>query len=128
MGQRVRVTRHRRRQNERRGRIAELLAVALLRLKGFRIEACRIQTVAGEIDLVASRGRLLVIVEVKLRPGHDAGLAAIGARQRRRLQRAAEIYTAQKKPRSAADIRFDVITVAPWSWPRHVQGAWRADD
>lgn len=116
-----------RRRHERRGRIAERVAIGLLRLKGFRIVGHRVQTTAGEIDLVASRGKLLVIVEVKLRSSHADGLAAISARQQHRLQRAADIYIAQKKPRSPFDIRFDVITVAPWSLPRHVAGAWRAD-
>lgn len=118
---------HNRRRSERYGRLAEYLAAAVLVLKGYGIVARRLQTTAGEIDLVARRGTTVVIVEVKLRDTHDNGLKAISHHQRDRLQRAAEIYVAQKMPRSEVDIRFDVITVVPWSWPRHLIDAWRPD-
>ncbi|MFW5833612.1 MAG: YraN family protein, partial [Pseudomonadota bacterium] len=52
---------------DRRGHDAEARAAWWLRLKGFRILACRYRTPVGEIDLVARRGRLLVFVEVKYR-------------------------------------------------------------
>ena len=119
------MRRHDRRQNEWRGRFAEIAAKWLLRLKGYQIEGHRVQTPLGEIDLIARRGRTRVIVEVKLRATHDAGLHAVSLHQQRRLQRAAHLYTAQKMPRSQGDIRFDVITVTPWSWPRHLIDAWR---
>jgi len=120
-----------RRQNEGRGRIAEIIAIWWLRLKGYHIESHRIQTPLGEIDLIARRGHTLVFVEVKLRRTHHAGLHAVTRHQQRRITRAAEIvaqtYIASKSPRSQVDIRFDVITLAPWSWPHHLVDAWRPD-
>lgn len=106
--------------------MAEHFAAALLTIKGYSILARRLKTPAGEIDLIARRGSTVVIVEVKLRDTHQNGIAAISIRQQDRLQRAAEIYVAQKMPRSGVDIRFDVITVTPWSGPRHLVDAWRA--
>lgn len=120
-----------RRQNEGRGRLAETIAIWWLRIKGYYIENHRVQTPMGEIDLIARRGRTLVFVEVKLRRTHDAGLRAVTRTQQRRIARAAEIAAqtiiASKSPRSGVDIRFDVITLSPWSWPRHLIDAWRPD-
>lgn len=120
-----------RRQNEWRGRLAEIVAIWWLRLKGYQIEGHRIQTPMGEIDLVARRGHTLAFIEVKLRRTHDIGLRAVTRYQQRRIARAAEIaapsFVASKSPRSNVDIRFDVITLAPWSWPRHLIDAWRPD-
>ena len=55
------------RMAHRLGLRAEMLAAMLLRLKGYRILAQRLKTPAGEIDMVARRGRSLAIVEVKAR-------------------------------------------------------------
>lgn len=120
-----------RRQNEWRGRFAELIAIWWLRFKGYRIEGHRTQTPMGEIDLIARRGHTLIFVEVKLRQSHNAGLYSVTRTQQHRITRAAEIAAqtiiASKSPRSDVDIRFDVITLAPWSWPRHLIDAWRPD-
>lgn len=120
-----------RRQNEDRGRYAEIIAMWWLRFKGYQIQGHRVQTPVGEIDLIARRGRTLAFIEVKLRRTHDIGLCAVSRYQQRRIARAAEIailsIAASKSPRSRVDIRFDVITLAPWSWPRHIADAWRPD-
>src|SRR5690606_27153300 len=52
---------------ERYGRWAETAAVVLLMCQGFRILGRRCRTPAGEIDIVARRGRLVVACEVKAR-------------------------------------------------------------
>ncbi|MCA1907094.1 MAG: YraN family protein, partial [Magnetospirillum sp.] len=55
--------------NSRTGKRAEIMAAWWLRLKGYAILARgwtnRRGSGAGEIDIVAKRGRLLVFVEVK---------------------------------------------------------------
>ena len=53
---------------ERYGRRAEELCARALEAEGFAVLARRRRTEAGEIDLVARRGDLTVIVEVKARP------------------------------------------------------------
>jgi len=120
-----------RRQNEGRGRLAKIIAIWWLRFKGYHIENHRVQTPMGEIDLIARRGRTLVFIEVKLRSTHDAGLHSITRNQQQRITRAAAMVAqsiiASKSPRSDVDIRFDVITLCPWSWPRHLIDAWRPD-
>ncbi len=53
------------------GLSAENRAAALLLAKGFRIAARRWRCPAGEIDIVARRGKLLIFVEVKARARLD---------------------------------------------------------
>ncbi|MCH8154936.1 MAG: YraN family protein [Proteobacteria bacterium] len=53
------MTRETRRRAYGRGRRAEALAAWWLRLKGYRILARGFRVAAGEIDLIARRGRVL---------------------------------------------------------------------
>jgi putative endonuclease len=109
----------------RTGRLAESVAAWFLRLKGFRILARRFATPVGEIDLVASRGGLVVFVEVKRRSDLATASEAILPRQRQRIARAAEIFLQRRPDARTACCRFDVVAVAPWRWPLHVTDAWR---
>ena len=59
--------RARRRRALRRGQRGEWLASLALMLKGYRIVARRHRTSLGEIDLIARRGDLVLIVEVQVR-------------------------------------------------------------
>lgn len=118
---------NRRQAAQRFGRLAERAARALLRLKGYRILACDLRTPVGEIDIVARRGTLLAFVEVKSRaraPGADS----LNPAQRRRIVRAAEAFLSRQPQPGVEALRFDLLLVAPWRWPRHVKNAWRADD
>jgi putative endonuclease len=114
----------RRRQAERAGRWAETLAAASLTLHGWRILARRFRCPAGELDLVAKRGNVLAIVEVKARRSRDAALWAITPASRLRLRRAASAYLARNPDLSRLALRFDAMVVTPWSWPLHLAGAW----
>lgn len=113
------------RASEKRGRIAEWLAVLLLIAKGYRILGRRVRTRAGEIDLIAkSLGGIVCFVEVKARPGATLAAEAVSQRQRGRIVRAADLYMAGKR----GAVRFDMITVLPGRLPSHLKDAWRADD
>ena len=61
----------------RRGRHGEWAALWWLRLKGYRILAQDFRSPAGEIDVVARRGSILAIVEVKARDSVAAAVEAI---------------------------------------------------
>ncbi|MEN3952208.1 YraN family protein [Iodidimonas sp. SYSU 1G8] len=108
----------------RAGRMAETLCVWALRLKGYRILARNWKTAAGEADIVARRGGLIAFVEVKARASHAAGIEAVSVRQQRRVRRAAEIFMAAHPSLASLDMRFDIMTIAPGSWPTHSPGAW----
>lgn len=118
---------HDRSQRDRWGRRAEAWCRLALRLKGYRILACRCRTPAGEIDIVARRGDVLVIVEVKARPTLEQARAAVSPGQWRRLQRAAGLFVAARPSLARHAIRFDLMAVAPGVWPRHHPDAWREE-
>jgi putative endonuclease len=117
----------RRRRAERRGRLAEWLCLWHLRLRGWHIVAQGWRCPAGEIDIVARRGRVLAIVEVKSRAAVAVAANALAPRQRRRIARAAEALLLSRPDLAGLDIRFDVMLVMPGRLPRHWRDAWRAD-
>lgn len=112
---------------ETRGRRAEWIAAWLLRFKGYRILAMRLRTPMGEIDLVAQRGRLVAVVEVKARATPDEAVASLSLRQQQRLASAAAWLPGWNPRLAGCDMRLDVIALAPGHWPRHIQNAWTAD-
>jgi len=114
-----------RRAAERKGRFAEAAAALLLTCKGYRILARRYRTPVGEVDLIARRGRRFAFVEVKLRETAGAAAHAVTPRQQHRIARAAEHWLAQRAPGGDWEASFDVVLVAPWSWPRHLESAFR---
>ncbi|HVH75685.1 MAG TPA: YraN family protein [Stellaceae bacterium] len=122
-----RFTRERQRA-ERRGRLAESLALWRLRLAGWRIVARDWRCPVGEIDLVARRGRTLAVIEVKSRPDAATAAEALSRRQRRRIARAAEAFLLAHPDLAGLKLRFDLMLVAPRRAPRHLPAAWRAED
>ncbi len=112
-----------RRARHRAGVKSEWLASLALMASGYRILSRRWTCAAGEIDLVAARGRRLVFVEVKRRRAlADADAhAAIAPRQRARIRRAAEIWLARHPRYREHDIAFDLVLVAPLRWPRRIK-------
>ena len=78
-----------------RGRIAEVKALAVLLLKGYRPLARRFAGHGGEIDLIVARGRTIAFVEVKARPDMELAGESIGAGKRRRLSRAVRAWLAR---------------------------------
>jgi putative endonuclease len=109
----------------RRGHSGERLAVLRLMLSGYRVLARRYKTKVGEIDLVVRRGKLVAFVEVKRRQNLTTGLEAVTPASRTRIRRAAELYLARNPHLAEHGLRFDIIVVTPWSWPRHITDAWR---
>lgn len=119
------MSRNTRQKAYKKGQWAEKWAAFWLLLQGYRILERNYRTAAGEIDLVARQGKLLVFVEVKARPSLNLAQAAIGSRQKQRIQQAAAIFLQRHTQLSSCDCRFDAILIAPKSWPRHIRDAWR---
>ena len=113
------------RRAERSGRLAETLGVLWLRLKGYRILARRLKTPVGEIDILALRGGVLAVVEVKARADLARALDAISPQQWQRLARAVEWAIAHRPDLAERALRFDAILLARGRVPRHVPDAWR---
>jgi len=103
----------------RQGALAERVAAFILRLKGYRILACRYRIRGGEIDIVARRADTIAFVEVKVRPTLDEARSAIDEIKRRRISRAARTWLASNPWAAPLTWRGDAIFVAPWRFPRH---------
>ena len=115
----------RKRAAERFGRFAEFLAATALRLRGYRIVHRRFRSPQGEIDIVALRGTVLAIVEVKARAERDSAAWSLSRGQRLRIERAAQALVARDPALAAFAVRFDLVLVGRWRWPEHVEDAWR---
>ncbi len=111
-----------------RGLEAEQRCAELLRAKGYEIVGVRLRTEGGELDIVARDGDALVIVEVKARRTHDAGLYAITPAKQKRLARAAAAFLAGLGGAAVPNIRFDVMAVGMNGAPLHLQDAWRPEN
>lgn len=90
----------------------ETRACAALEARGYRVLARRYRTRAGEIDLVARHGGVLVFVEVKARRGGAFGdpAAAVTVQKQRRLAGMAADYLARHRI-GAVPVRFDVVSL-----------------
>jgi putative endonuclease len=108
------------------GRRGEFWAALFLMLKLYRIIARRVKTPLGEIDLIAERFGTTVFVEVKARSFSHQEADALAAVNQRRIARAAALWLTRHPARANAPLRFDVIFLAPFAWPRHIVNAFDA--
>lgn len=109
------------------GAAAESRAAEFLATHGFTLLARNWRRRAGELDLVATRGTLLVIAEVRMRAQARFGGAAasVDRRKQRRIVRAAQQLLQRHPELRTFLVRFDVLVVAPEGsdapieWIRH---------
>ncbi len=98
------------------GTRGERIAARLLRRRGYAIVARNYRCRAGEIDLVAVDGSVLVFVEVKMRAEAEP-LLAIDPRKQRQIVRVARHFLAAHRL-SGREIRFDVVGIRRGRWGR----------
>jgi putative endonuclease len=111
-----------------RGMMAEAAAGAALEAEGWVVLARRLRTEAGEVDMLAERGGVLALVEVKARPTLADAAAAVSPRQRARLLAAAEIILAEHPDWGTAGVRFDILVVDATDRVRRIADAFRLGD
>jgi putative endonuclease len=94
------------------GRSGEELAAAWYAARGYDVVARNWRCPLGEIDLVARRGRVVVIVEVKARSSDRFGapVEAVVATKQARLRRLAAAWLKDAGVRGAR-VRLDVVSV-----------------
>lgn len=93
----------------RLGEEGERLAARFLEERGYRIVARRWRGAGREIDLIAEKGGVVALVEVKTRRSPLAPpMLAVDRRKRRQLAAAARLAEALWP---AAAFRFDVVSV-----------------
>ena len=110
-----------RQEAERRGHRGEWIAAWYLRFKGYRIVAKRFKTKSGEVDIIARKKDLIVMVEVKARPSVLEAMNAITATAERRIETAGDIWLARQKDFAKLSVRYDLIAICPRQWPVHVE-------
>lgn len=79
-----------------------------------------VKTRAGEIDIIAVRGKRLAFVEVKRRGTCEEAEAAVTARQAARIRRAAEHWLTHRPRYHGHEQGFDVILLVRGRLPRHI--------
>jgi putative endonuclease len=114
------------------GAAGEQRAAEHLARAGYRIAARNARAEGVEIDVIATRGDLVVFVEVKTRLADDgSALEAVDARKQARLLRGAAAWLRDQRPH-ARRVRFDVIACewrAGLGWRvSHLEGAFDAGD
>ena len=99
------------------GRRGERRARWFYRLRGFRVVEANLRIGRGELDLVARRGWLVVVAEVKTRQSLAAGhgFEAVGRAKQLQLVRLAGAYLARlRDPR--VELRYDVVSLYWTGW------------
>lgn len=94
------------------GARGEDAATAYLERLGMTIEARNWRSPAGEIDIVAREGDVLVLCEVKTRRSERAGTAeeAVSPTKQRKLVKLASAYLASTGS-APGRVRFDVVAI-----------------
>ena len=97
------------------GRLAEAAAAEFLAAQGYQLVAANYRCRAGEVDLIAWDGPILVFVEVKARRRDQTGapVEAIDARKLRHLRAVAGHYLAKHFRRDQPPCRFDAVLATP---------------
>jgi putative endonuclease len=115
------------------GRRGELAALLLLLAKGYRPRHRNWRGAGGELDIVVTRGREIVFVEVKTRSSELFGgaISAVDREKQRRLKRVSAAYL------TVFDLwdrpsRFDIVTIErrsgfPYWHIRHYRNAFTVD-
>jgi len=89
--------------------------------KGYRIVARRYRTPLGEIDLIARRGDVVAIVEVKARRTLAEAMDAVAYNSQRRIDGAASLWLSRQTDYAKLSLRYDLVAIVPRRWPIHVK-------
>ncbi|MCS6947766.1 MAG: YraN family protein [Steroidobacteraceae bacterium] len=110
------------------GSAAEARAAQLLQAAGYRVLLRNWRCRYGELDLIARRGDVLLIVEVRQRASANFGGAAasIDWRKRSRLRRAALHFLRCHPQLRHLRMRFDAVTLDGGAAPQWIAHAFDA--
>jgi putative endonuclease len=100
------------------GARGERRAAWFYRLRGYTIVGRNVRLRGGEIDLVARRGKILVIAEVKTRQSTWAGEGheAVNREKRERMIRLGDQYAARHP---GVQLRYDILSLL-WNGRRFI--------
>lgn len=118
---------------EQEGRKAETRIVRYLRMRGYKILAERFKTSEGEVDIIASKSKVIACVEVKQRANQSGMDEAMDWRTEQRIMAASEIWVEQNFANLPQDfeLRFDLASivgsVTPMCKVSYLKHAFRPD-
>ena len=99
------------------GRLGEDYVAALLRERGFLIVSRNARAGRYEIDIIATKGRLLIFCEVRTRRNVDFGAPAesVGSKKQESLRLGALRWIEEHQAYQHYEVRFDVagVTLEP---------------
>ncbi len=104
---------------ERRGRVSEYVAALYLLMKGYRIVAMRYRSRGGEVDIIARKGVVIALVEVKARDSAQRAVDAVGFSSQQRIRSAGDHWLSRQRDATALSVRCDIVAIVPGRWPRH---------
>jgi putative endonuclease len=93
------------------GRAWENRAAEFLAARGIKIICQGYRCRLGELDIVASDGDRLLIVEVKARARPSRAIETIGASKQRRIVNATRHFLMRNRDWFSKPIRFDVVAI-----------------
>jgi len=97
---------------QREGAAAEDAACDLLEQSGLCVVERNVRFRAGEIDIVAREGDVLVFVEVRSRRSLDEAAWSLTGAKQGRMRRAAQLYLLRRHGHGWPACRFDAVLVA----------------
>lgn len=117
-------------ENHEFGKQGEDKAAKLLESKGFEILERNKQVGGHEVDIIARKGNLLVIAEVKTRSYATLGEPEefVSKKQRQNLVKAANAYVVNNK--MDVEVRFDIISIVKNQYQsrvHHIEDAFYAE-
>ncbi len=117
------TNREERQRRYRAGLTAEFVAGLYLMARGYRVLERRCKTAAGEIDIVAVRGKRIAFVEVKRRKSIADAEASITRHQRERVRKAALVWIGARPRFQGHDVGFDLVFLVPRRLPVYLRDA-----
>ncbi|KJV57112.1 archaeal holliday junction resolvase family protein [Orientia chuto str. Dubai] len=105
------------------GILAEWLIIARYCIRLYCLIAHRMRNSAGEIDIICTKGQIIIFIEVKARRSNfDDTICSHN--QIARIRKAAELYLYHNKQYSNFNVRFDLAIVRPMQFPLIIENAW----
>ncbi len=99
--------------NKIKGDIGEEKAVKYLKKQGYKIITRNYNCGFAEIDIVATKKRFIIAVEVKARTTDEFGMPfqAVDERKQRKIQSALEWFVQRNPKYKEYDFQFDIVSI-----------------
>lgn len=104
-------------ESQKIGQVGEEIATDYLKKKGYKILARNFKTKCGELDIIASKNKIIIFIEVKTlqqtkdRPSEFLPEDEITFHKASQLQKMTQIYLSHKKLPLDIDQQIDIIAI-----------------